>query len=377
MSGRQQNGGIRGPKLEDIRPELLKSMHLLARDLAPGGTERGGYYFPRNPMRADRHPGSLWIRVSGTGTGAWQDHAVMSKPSDVLSLVHYMACNGNPDGTGGDWRATRKWCLDWLGWNDASKPRLNEAERERRRAHDAQLREVQQKQRKKDQAEKAKKAFGWWLRASDDLTGTPVWAYFRARGVDLAAFEHQPGALRYLPKAEHISDVGEITEWPCLMSAMSAPDGKVSAVHRTWLAEDGSGKAPVDKPKKMWPGFGGCMIRLAKGEGNHSPEEAARKGLSAPLLVTEGQEDGLSIALLKPDLRIWAAGTVSNMGNVPDLPCISRLIIAADNDEKVQAKADFENSLGKLKRRFGARGCPVSVVRAFHGKDANDQLRSG
>lgn len=350
--------------MQDIKRALGQSIHLLVRDLAPGGYENGGYYFPRNPRRDDRKPGSFWIRVTADAPGVWQDHAIMSEPKDLLELVRYLADLQNM-------REVRQWCLNWLGWGDGKGPRFTAADRKRREEENARRIAQEKAKTKATNAENAKKAKGWWLSAKPEIVGTVAEAYLAGRGIDLSQFPKEPGALRFSPQEDHISADGEVTVWPCLMAGMSDPRGQIACLHRTWLKPDGSGKAPVDAPKKMWPSPTGCMIRISKGETGKSPELCAKQGLSGKLLVTEGIEDGLSIAQAMPELRVWAAGSVANFGHIPKLPCVSQLIVNADNDEHRQAVEAFENVRRKLVKRFG----DVRVVRVFKGKDANDLLR--
>ena len=73
--------------------------------------------------------------------------------------------------------------------------------------------------------------------------GTPVETYLLARGLNLSL----PPSLRFHRGLKHPS--GGI--WPCMVALVTrGADNAPVAIHRTFLARDGSGKAPVD-PKKM------------------------------------------------------------------------------------------------------------------------------
>lgn len=351
-----------GPDFAEIRAALLQRIDQLARELAPGGHVSAQYYISRNPRRDDRHPGSFWIMVKGPALGVWKDEATMDKAGDVISFVQH--CAGL-----NDMSAVRKWCLSWLGWEQGvDRSRLETKIKADRCFNDQEERLAAEQLR-----EKQRKAKGWWLHADKNITGTAVETYLASRGITLAKLAHPPRALRLLPKADHTdTTTGEITQWPCMIAAMSNPKGETVAVHRTFLAADGSGKAPVSANKKIWPhGWQGSVIRLARGAGNLTPEDAAAKGRAMPLVITEGIEDGLSIALACPEYRVWAAGTLGNFSRVPvEHPCVEHVIIFADNDQGDGARKLFDKGVATLREKRR-----VTVARSPSGKDANDLLR--
>ena len=157
-----------------------------------------------------------------------------------------------------------------------------------------------------------------------------------------------------------------------MVAVMSAPGIPFAAVHRTWLARDGRGKAPVTPNKKIWPSFTGAAIHLARGETGLPAEDAVKRGMVDRLLICEGIEDGLSVALAAPELRVWAAGTLGNLAHVKIPDCCHEVIVAADNDwGKPQAEALLKRGIEAL----AAQRRPVRVARAAIGKDFNDQLR--
>lgn len=344
---------------EDIKRELQARIRQLVKELAPDGNFAGAYYMPRNPRREDKHPGSFWIKVSGTAIGAWREEATSEK-GDVIDLVGYLA--GLPDR-----KATRDWCMSWLGWSSGIDRKKLETARK------ASVYKQQQDEREaKEKAEKnARQALAIFINARKLSPGDRVHAYLASRGIELGRLAHLPGALRFAPMMQHTDLDGVITDWPVMIAGMTNSAGTVTAVHRTYLDTAGAGKAPVEPNKKIWPAFKGCVIRLAKGAGNHTPEEAARRDIKAPLILTEGIEDGLAVAISMPDMRIWAAASLANMANIPKLPCISELIIVADNDTKIQAQKGLDRVVHHLRtRQFRLR-----VTKSWTGKDANDLLK--
>ena len=131
----------------------------------------------------------------------------------------------------------------------------------------------------------------------------------------------------------------------------------VPAVHRTFLAPDGGGKAEVDPPKAMLGGVHGGAVRLIQGQG--------------PLVVAEGVETALSLAcgLLDGPATIWAALSTSGLRglHLPNQP--GALIVASDGDEPDQAAAYA------LADRASALGWEVSMLAAPEGRDWNDVLK--
>ena len=90
--------------------------------------------------------------------------------------------------------------------------------------------------------------------------------------------------------------------------------------------------------------------------------------------MTEGIEDALTLAIARPDCRVWAAGSLSLMGLLDWPGCASAVVLAADNDwDKPEAVAAFERV--EAHWRAQANGRPVAVIRAALGKDFNDMAR--
>lgn len=366
----------------EIRKKLIDNIVPLCRELAPGGRISGKYWITKNPVRADKRAGSFWVLISGPATGAWRDEAGIRgvDDGDVVKLVQY--CKRLPD-----LKETRQECLKWLGLADVGGRPISPAEIARRDAERAASIAVQEKAEAVTRAKNAKGAFGMWLKAQEltptSFPGCLVDIYLKGRAIDLVAGmivkkRPLPGCIRFFPAHDYHTADGELIELPCIPVLMSGPDGKPRGLHRTWMQPDGSGKAilpepKVNKPRKIWPaGWQGSVMRIAKGAGNHSPEEAARRGLSAPLIVTEGLEDALACALAMPDRRVWAAGTLGNIGLVPVLPCVSSITVCADNDwGKGQAEAALDTAIAALRKH----GKPVYVARSPRGKDMNDLLK--
>lgn len=350
-----------------VRAELQSRILSLLPALGINDHARAGIVTPLNPTRADRKAGSFVIWTQGDAIGAWQDYATGEK-GDVFDLIVYL-------GRLSRWIDAYWWALEFLGWGrgevrsaDAARLDRERIERDRRAAEARQ---------KADDERVATKAKGFWLSAAPEIRGTPVWTYLtQARGLPLERLKNPPGAIRYAPTLEHLDrESGELTEWPGMVSAMSHwQGGDIRAVHRTYLAPDGLGKAPVDMAKKMLGLARGCAIRVSKGAGDLTPEKAAKDGKLSPLIITEGIEDAITAAISRPQDRVWAAGSLSLLGTLGWPPCANAVVLVADNDwDKPQAVAAFERVLAHWQSM--AAGRALKVVRAAAGKDLNDWAR--
>lgn len=360
-----------GPSFEQIRDEINLRILAFCKDLLPDGHENGGYWIARNPVRDDKTSGSFWVRIKRP-TGVWRDEAT-GETGDVIKLVMYL-------GQLPDYFATRDWCLKWLGWSRGeaarpARPAMPAAAADNAMAAAMTL------------AANRRSALAMWLNAekitADNLDRT-IGPYFARRGIDLKTHfvdkgRELPGAIRFLALHDYrlAETKGKLT-LPCMVALISGPDGKPVGVHRTWLTPDRRDKADLpdpkkNKPRKIWPaGWQGGVIRIAKGTGNLSPEQAVARDKRTPLVLTEGIEDAVSVAIACPDHRVWAAGTLGNLGQIPVLACVSRIIVCADNDwNKPQATALLEAAI----RMLGAQGVPVGVARSWRGKDVNDLIK--
>jgi len=93
------------------------------------------------------------------------------------------------------------------------------------------------------------------------------------------------------------------------------------AIHRTWLAIDGSAKASFRSPRLSLGPVGGGAVRLARAD------ERVR------LLVAEGIETAASVMLVT-GLPAWAAISAGGIERLilPPLPIAADVTITADHD---------------------------------------------
>lgn len=370
-----------------IREQLQQRAAELASMLAPGGRREGGIWSAPNPTRAGDARGSFKIWLTGASPGCFKEFdAGNSEKGDVIDLIAYAHFGDKSR------RADAiKWAKDWLGLahlDDAARDRL-------RRESEFRKRESAKREQEID-ARKRRRAFTMWLWAEKTLAGTLAETYLASRGIPLAEIPHfEHGEMRFAPSLEwwkgavyerqggRSVKVKSGPSFPAIVSALRDWRGEITGVHCTFLAPDGAGKAnrddsSIDPPKLVYGQVAGSVIRLTRGPGDLTPEDWLRARRSeapaqegSPLVISEGIESGLSVALAAPEARVWAASSLGNLGNVyADHPCVSAVILAAENDQKPQAVAAFERAFAQLEQH----GKPVTDMRPHLGNDFNDLL---
>ena len=176
--------------------------------------------------------------------------------------------------------------------------------------------------------------------------GTRVETYLAARGLSLPI----PRSLRFNRRLKHPSG----SYWPCMVALVArGSDGQPLAIHRTFLAGDGTRKAPVDPSKMMLGPCRGGAVRLGE------PAEL--------LMVGEGIETCLA-AMQATGHPAWAALSASGLKAL-DLPSIvSEVIVLADGDDPGEAAAHGGAT------RWKRQGRSVRIARPPNGIDFNDML---
>ena len=176
--------------------------------------------------------------------------------------------------------------------------------------------------------------------------GTLVETYLASRGIHLSALN----ALRFHAGLKH--PLGGV--WPAMVALVTrGSDGAPLAIHRTFLARDGAGKAPVDPQKMMLGPCRGGVVRLAD-PGN-------------VLLIGEGIETSLA-AMFATGHSAWAALSTSGLRAL-DLPNeVGNVIVLADGDEAGEAAALV------CAWRWKRQGRRARIARPPQGLDFNDML---
>lgn len=184
--------------------------------------------------------------------------------------------------------------------------------------------------------------------------GTIVDRYLASRGLDGFIV---PPTLRFHPQ---LWNAETSTLMPGMVAAVTDARQQIVGIHRTFLRADGAGKAHVKSPKKM---LGACM-------GGHVCLALPSGG---KLAISEGIETGLSVMMARPDLAVWAALSLGNMG-APVPASITELILCADGDNKDQKAADgvLDSAVARHRKGFPQRA--VVIARPTPGMDFNDML---
>lgn len=189
------------------------------------------------------------------------------------------------------------------------------------------------------------RALACW-REAKFIKGSIAEGYLRGRGITCDLSD----TLRFHPNCVHPSRAS----FPAMVALVEG-SGK-SAIHRTYLQTDGSGKAAVSPAKAMLGGVSGGAVRLSAGE--------------EKLVVCEGIETGLSLlsGLLPYSATVWAALSTSGMKTLTLPANPGRLTIAVDGDNAGRSAAN------QLAERATTLGWSVSLLPAPEGQDFNDVL---
>jgi len=184
--------------------------------------------------------------------------------------------------------------------------------------------------------------------ASQPAEVTPVETYLRSRRIECFATP----ALRFHAGLKHLS--GGL--WPAMVALVTHGEtGSPIAIHRTFLARDGQGKAPVDPPKMMLGPCRGGVVRLAEPGG--------------VLMVGEGIETCLAVMQATGN-PAWAALSTSGLRSL-DLPRDARdVIVLADGDQAGESAAQ------ECAKRWQREGRRARIARPPRGMDFNDLLKA-
>lgn len=188
-----------------------------------------------------------------------------------------------------------------------------------------------------------------WIQAAA-AKGTLVDTYLQSRGI----VEAIPPTLRFLSQAQH-SPSNQLL--PAMIAAVTVwPERRPCAVHRTFLAVHGNGKAPVDTPRMTLGPCRGGAVRLA---------EAADL-----LMVGEGVETCLA-AMQATGQPAWAALSTAGLRSLELPEHVKEVIVLADGDPPGEEAAQY------AARRWVRVGRRVRIARPPKGQDFNDLLLNG
>jgi putative DNA primase/helicase len=277
---------------------------------ALGGRKAGGGWMARCPAHDDREP-SLSIRDADNGKVLVRCHAGCDQGRVIAAL--------------------RSRGL----WEESGHHRLTRPAR-RVAANDRPDR---------DDAKRTEAALAIWQSAVR-ADGTPVATYLASRGLHIPP----PPTLRFHARLRHPSG----GTWPAIVALVTrGADDVPIAIHRSFLARDGAGKAPVDPQKMMLGPCRGGAVRFGA-PGN-------------VLMVGEGIETCLA-AMLATGNPAWAALSTSGLRalNLPNE--VREVVVLADGDDPGEAAAQV--CAWRWKRECRR----ARIARAPQGLDFNDLL---
>jgi putative DNA primase/helicase len=267
--------------------------------------------------RAPRKEGSCIFHLAGAHAGWGFDHAT-GESAGPIDLIHHATGLADRDLFEEAARLAR---MDLPAPPRATTPKPT---------HDLEIRRI--------------------VDGSIPLAGTVGETYLQQRTVG------DPGSpdLRF---HDDLTDFDSRRGWPGLVAVVRDGAGQATGgIHRTFLLEDGSAKAPPGK-KMLGPVAGGS-VRL-------SPVPA-----DGHLGVGEGIETALSAWAIF-GVPTWAALSAGNLRDWQWPEGLVRVTIFADaGDAGMQAAA-------ALADRLSEAGIPSTIIAPLHGDDFNDDLRKG
>jgi putative DNA primase/helicase len=277
---------------------------------ALGGRKIGNAWMARCPVHDDQEP-SLAIVARG-GKVLVRCHA----GCDQHDVIAALRARGAWENTG--WHASRS-----LRKPDCEPPAEPDLEAIRR----------------------TKTALAIWQSAAT-ADGTLTQTYLQSRGLHVAP----PKTLRFHPGLKHPS--GGI--WPAMVALVTNGESAVPiAVHRTFLARDGTGKAPIHPQKMALGPCRGGAVRLA------APGDV--------LMVGEGIETCMA-AMYATGYPAWSALSTSGLRGLGLPKDVCDVIVLADGDEA------GEKAARDCAQRWKREGRRVRIARPPWGTDFNDLL---
>jgi hypothetical protein len=139
-----------------------------------------------------------------------------------------------------------------------------------------------------------------------------------------------------------------------MIAAVTDLSGRQTGAHRTWLDPSGSGKAPIDTPRRAMGDLLGHSVRFGV------PTSVMAAG--------EGIETTLSLRCAMPDMAMAAALSAAHLGAIQFPPTLRRLYVIRDNDPAGDGARD---TLAERAREAGIE----AIVLSPDLDDFNDDLR--
>ncbi|KAB2756660.1 DUF7146 domain-containing protein [Brucella anthropi] len=187
---------------------------------------------------------------------------------------------------------------------------------------------------------------------SEPIPGTLAAFYLSGRAITSLS---GTAALRYHSRCYYRPDEHSPTEiWPAMVASVTDLAGRQTGAHRTWLAPDGSGKAPVETPRRAMGDLLGHAVRF---------------GVAGEVLAAgEGIETVLSPRQILPRMPMLAALSAAHLAAILFPATLRRLYVVRDRDP---AGDDARDSLIARAASLGIEAMSLTPVEG----DFNDDLR--
>lgn len=181
---------------------------------------------------------------------------------------------------------------------------------------------------------------------------TIVEAHLRKRAITAL---HETGSLRFHPRCYYRPEGhGPTKTWPAMIAAVTDLGGVQTGAHRTWLLPNGSGKAPVDTPRRAM---------------GHLLGHGVRFGVANDVLAAgEGIETVLSARSGLPHMPMMAALSAAHLAAILFPASLRRLYVVRDSDPAGDGARD------SLVARARGVGIEAVVLSPLLG-DFNEDLR--
>lgn len=266
--------------------------------------------------------------------------------NDAKGTYHCFGCNASGDIVKYVMKTEDIGFLDAMKWlGAASLPGVDPAQRAKAAAEDEGDR-----QRAIDRAQSV------WDKAVP-APGTPAEVYLRSRGIIMPA----PHTIRFArTPAWYDDDTGQCgPDLPALVGAVVDGDDQLIGLQRIFLAAGGKQKARMEKPKRSLGRIKGGALRI----------NSDAYSVGDELIVTEGPEDGLSLAQ-ELGAEVWVTLGTAMMPYIEYPRRIVSIVIAGQNDAAGRAAVE------KVEEELIERGYSTRIMWPAEGfKDWNDQLR--
>jgi hypothetical protein len=203
-------------------------------------------------------------------------------------------------------------------------------------------------------------------------------SYLAGRRLSLRDLKHPAHDLRL---AQDLKKFRGDEFGPAMIAPIMSAAG-VRGVHATWLHySDKTGfwfRYKRDGEKQMLGEARGGFVPISHGEHGLTCSAARKAGKRTPLVLAEGIETSLALALALPECRVWACLSLGGIGAAPvHLADAGSILVALENDIKPAALKAREGVIGRLEEQAEAMGVPLATMEPSTGSDFADVMAAG